>query len=286
QGTLLEHLRLGAGPGLTGAVGQRFASGTTLPAGYAALTPDEPVTGLVPVRPLAPRYGVWGQAFGVFGASEATRNTARLTRETGGFMLGVETGPGVLGDGLGSGLDGWRVGVAGGTSLTQFDVTARQSSGRIEGSFGAAYASGSLGPVQVRFGALYGRDALDTRRTVLFPGVSQAVSGRAGGSALQGVSEVGYRIGAVESYVEPYVGGAVLRLHRDGFTETGGASALAAFGRTDVVETATAGVQAQAVAADLFGGAGPLLARGLIGYRRAFGDGVPAALLAFRGGTA
>ncbi|KNY19054.1 autotransporter-associated beta strand repeat-containing protein, partial [Methylobacterium sp. ARG-1] len=70
QGTLLEHLRLGAGPGLTGAVGQRFASGTTLPAGYAALTPDEPVTGLVPVRPLAPRYGVWGQAFGVFGASE------------------------------------------------------------------------------------------------------------------------------------------------------------------------------------------------------------------------
>ncbi len=60
QGTLLEHLRFGAGPasgpGLTGAAGQLFAPGTTLPASYAALTPDEAATGLVPVRPLAPRY--------------------------------------------------------------------------------------------------------------------------------------------------------------------------------------------------------------------------------------
>ncbi len=38
--------------------------------------------------------------------------------------------------------------------------------------------------------------------------------------------------------------------------------------------------------ADLFGGAGPLLAQGLIGYRRAFGDVAPAALLAFRGSSA
>ncbi|WP_167627737.1 S8 family serine peptidase [Methylobacterium phyllostachyos] len=290
QGSLLEHLRFGAGPagglGLTGAAGQRFAPGTTLTAGYAALTPDEPATGLVPVRPLAPRYAVWGQAFGVFGSSDATRNTARLTRETGGFVLGAETGPGVLGDGLGAVLDGWRFGVAGGTSVTQFDATTRQSSGRIEGSFGGAYINGTLGPVQVRLGALYGRDALDTRRTVLFPGFSQAVSGRAGGSTLQGFGEIGYRIGGAERYVEPFVGGAVLRMRRDGFTETGGSAALAAFGRTDLIETATAGVQAQAVVADLFGGAGPLLAQGLIGYRRAFGDVAPAALVTFRGSTA
>ncbi|MFF9551130.1 S8 family serine peptidase [Methylobacterium fujisawaense] len=290
QGTLLEHLRFGAGPagssGLTGAAGQRFAPGTTLPAGYAALTPDEPATGLVPVRPLAPRYGVWGQAFGVFGSSDATRNTARLTRETGGFLLGAEAGPGVLGDGLGADLDGWRVGVAGGSGVTQFDISARQSSGRIEGSFGGAYASGVLGPVQVRLGALYGRDALDTRRTVLFPGFSQAISGRAGGSTLQGFGEVGYRIGGVERSIEPFVGVAALRLRRDGFTETGGSAALAAFGRTDLIETATAGLQARAVVADLFGGAGPLLAQGLIGYRRAFGHVAPAALLAFRGSSA
>ncbi|WP_238199564.1 autotransporter outer membrane beta-barrel domain-containing protein, partial [Methylobacterium tardum] len=290
QGTLLEHLRFGAGsagsPGLTGAAGQHFAPGTTLPAGYTAFTPDEPATGLVPVRPLAPRYTVWGQAFGVFGASDATRNTARLSRETGGFVLGAETGPGVLGDRLGSGLDGWRLGVAGGSGVTQFDATTRQSSGRIEGSFGAAYVTGTLGPVQVRLGAMYGRDALDTRRTVLFPGFSQAVSGRDGGSTLQGFGELGYRIGGAEHYVEPFVGVAALRLRQDRFTETGGSAALAVFGRTDMIETATAGVQAQTVVADLFGGAGPLLAQGLIGYRRAFGDVVPAALLAFRGSTA
>lgn len=272
QGTLLEHLRFGAG-------GQRFTPGTTLPAGSAAVTQDE--SGLVPMRPLAPLYAVWGQAFGTFGASDANRNAARLTRETGGFMVGAETGRGVLGDGL----DGWRVGAAGGSSVTQFDVTARQSFGRSEGSFGAAYARGALGPVQVRFGTVYGSDALVTHRTVLFPGFSQAISGRTGGRTLQGFGEVGYRIGGAESYVEPFVGGAALRLRQDRFTETGGSAALAVFQRSELIETATAGVQAQAVVADLFADAGPLLARGLIGYRRAFGDVTPSAPMAFRGAS-
>lgn len=79
---------------------------------------------------------------------------------------------------------------------------------------------------------------------------------------------------------------AGLSIHRDGFAERGGVAALRVFGRTYDVQTVTAGVQGQVALSDLLGlttGA-PLTARGLVGYRRAFGDVVPSALLAFTGG--
>ncbi|MCJ2009860.1 autotransporter domain-containing protein, partial [Methylobacterium sp. J-092] len=50
------------------------------------------------------------------------------------------------------------------------------------------------------------------------------------------------------------------------------------------IQTATAGIQGQLVLGDAFGDNRPLVARGLIGYRRAFGDVVPAALLSFGAG--
>lgn len=65
---------------------------------------------------------------------------------------------------------------------------------------------------------------LVTRRTPRFGEAipAQAISGRAGGRTLQGFGERGDRIGEAGSHVEPFVGAAVLRLRRDGFTETGG----------------------------------------------------------------
>ena len=292
QEAILDHLRFGegngfaqglglGGPGLTGAVGQRFAPGTTLPAAYAAYAGGEPAVGLVPVRPVQPGYAVWGQGFGAFGDTSGNRNAARLTRQTGGFVLGAETGFGVLSNALISDL---RVGVAAGYSFTALDVTARQSTGSVESGFGAVYARGSLGPVQMRVGAAYAGNALDTKRAVLFPGFSQSVSGKTGGETINGFGEVGYRIGFAQGYVEPFVGGAAIHIGRDRFAERGGSSALTVFGRSYDVETATAGLQGQAVLSELFGTATPIIARGLIGYRRAFGDVVPQALLAFGGG--
>ena len=116
---------------------------------------------------------------------------------------------------------------------------------------------------------------------MLFPGFSQSVSGKTGGETINGFCEVGYRIGFASGYVEPFAGGAAIHIGRDGFAERGGSSALTVFGRSYDVETATVGLQGQAVLLDLFGTATPIIARGLIGYRRAFGDVVP---LAFGGG--
>lgn len=285
QETLLDRMRWGdstgfSGPGLTGSIGQRFAPGTTLPAAYSADLPGRTVISKVPVRPIEPSYAVWGQAFGSFGDSRGDGNAARMTRQIGGFVVGAETGAGALG---GSFSD-WRAGVAAGYSYTSFDVAARGSTGQVESGFGAVYARGPLGPLQMRLGAAYAGNAFDTRRLVTFPGFSQTLTGKEGGRTVQGFGELGYRITTATGYLEPFVGGAAISIGRDGFTERGGAAALRVFGRDYDIQTTTAGVQGQAVVSDMFAGAGPLVARGLLGYRHAFGDVVPTTLLAFTGG--
>jgi uncharacterized protein with beta-barrel porin domain len=61
---------------------------------------------------------------------------------------------------------------------------------------------------------------------------------------------------------------------------------LTVFGRSFDVQTITAGLQGQAILSELFGTDLPIVARGLIGYRRAFGDVEPQALLGFGGSGA
>jgi fibronectin-binding autotransporter adhesin len=190
-------------------------------------------------------------------------------------VLGAETGAGVLAD--------WRAGVAAGYSFTSFDVTARQSTGNVESGFGAVYARGPIGPLQLRLGAAYAGNALDTRRVVLLPGISGVASGKTTGDTVQRFGEVGYRIGLGQAYVEPFAGAAAIHLSRDDFSEVGGSAALSVFGRSYDVGTVTAGLQGQAALSEQLGTSLPIVVRGLLGYRRAFGDVEPRALLAFGG---
>ena len=131
--------------------------------------------------------------------------------------------------------------------------------------------------------------------------MSEVETARYGGSTVQGFGELGYRIAlgnlspvglitkgaapaapAPLSYIEPFVGGAYISIGHDRFAETGGIGALQGLSRDNDVGTATAGVRAQTVF-DLGLGA-PVTAYALAGYRRAFGDVVPTALLAFNTG--
>ena len=79
--------------------------------------------------------------------------------------------------------------------------------------------------------------------------------------------------------LEPFAGASVLRLHTDGFQERGGAAALTGFGRTYELGTTTLGVRAEAQVSHEV----PLTLRGLLGWRHAYGDVEPAALVAFAG---
>jgi outer membrane autotransporter protein len=265
----------------------------TVPAAYTADLPGRaPPVAQVPVRTLDPQvFGLWGQGFGAFGTAGGGGNAFDLDRQIAGFALGAAIR-------LPSGV---RFGLVGGYTETNLDSAGRQGGGAraesatLKSGFGGVYGGYAFGPVSVRLGALYADTDTRTRRSVLY-GLSDSPTGHGGGHTVQGFGEIGYRFafGAASalvskdgpavaaSYIEPFVGGAYIGIRRDGFAETGGAAALVSYARDYDLGAVTAGVRAQ-TSLDLGFGL-PLTAHGQLGYRRAFGDVVPTALLSFGSG--
>ncbi len=272
---LLDRLRRGGSPVLSG----------TVPATYTADLPGRSAP--MAVATLDPRvFGLWGQGFGSFGDARSDGNAAGLTRQTAGFALGADLRL----------ENGFRIGVAGGYTQTNLDTTGRLQSGQIESAYGGVYGGTEFGAVALRLGAVYADNSLRTRRSVTLPGLSETETARYGGRTVQGFGELGYRFAlpvsaavlspngaAPLAYIEPFVGGAYVHIGQDRFLEAGGVAALRGLARDNEVGTATAGLRAQTLL-DLGFGA-PVAAHGLVGYRRAFGDVVPTALLAFQGGA-
>ena len=251
---------------------QGFASGSSVDAAYAADLPGRrPATAAVPVGDLDPQvFSTWGSGFGSFGSTRTDGNAGTMTRDVGGFVVGADAT-----------IDGmWRIGLAGGYTRSTFDVRATTSSGETETGFGAIYGGTRLGPVTLRLGGLFAGSSSATRRSVVFPGFVDNVSARFGGTGLLGFAEAGYRIDLDPVTLEPFVGGSAMRLSRDGFTERGGPAALVVAGRDYDIQTFTVGGRGSLA----FGPDSPVSARGTLAYRRAFGDVVPTALLAFAGG--
>ncbi|WP_162559426.1 autotransporter domain-containing protein [Microvirga sp. 17 mud 1-3] len=241
----------------------------------AAFAADRPGQAVAPVAvtpaPIAPRYALWGEGFGAWGKTRSDRNAASLDTSTGGFLIGADAQV----------TDGWRLGLAGGYLRTSFDVDARLSSGSNESIFGALYGSGQWGALTLRLGAAYARHDIDLSRTITFPGYADAVKASYDGSTLQAFGELGYRLGFGALALEPFVGASVLRLSTDGFQEQGGAAALTGYGRTYDLGTTTVGLRAEARLSETV----PLTLSGLLGWRHAYGDVAPEALLAFAGGA-
>ncbi|NEU14887.1 autotransporter domain-containing protein [Methylobacterium sp. BTF04] len=286
---ILDRLRWGVTSGSGLDDGRDYGS---LPAAYTADLPGRagPVAS-VPVRILDPKvFGLWGQGFGAFGDARSDGNAAGLTRQIAGFVMGADVRL----------ESGFKFGVAGGYTSASLDTAGRLQSATVESGFGGVYGGYEVGPLSIRLGAVYADNDTRTRRSVAFAGFTDNATGRYGGSTVQGFGELGYRIvlgggpntlvskdgfaAPARGYIEPFVGGSYVSIGRDRFVETGGAAALTSSARTTDVGAVTAGLRAQ-TAIDLGLGL-PLSAHGLAGYRRAFGDVVPTALLAFSSGPA
>ncbi|MDF2597460.1 MAG: hypothetical protein K0Q54_283 [Methylobacterium brachiatum] len=267
---VLDRLRWGGGS-------ERRDYGS-LPAAYTADRPGEPVEpAAVPARVFDPRVvSLWGQGLGSLGHVRADGNAAALSRQSAGFVMGVDARL----DGLGAG--GLRLGVVGGHVETTFASPGQVQTGTLASTFGGVYGSLEAGPAVVRFGALAADEPARLRRVVAFPGLTDTPNARAGGRSVQGFGEAGYRIAlGAGSVLEPFVGAGAVALGRDRFAEQGGAAALTGAARGSLLPTATAGLRAEAQLDPE--AALPVFVHGLAGYRRTFGDVVPSAVLAFRG---
>ena len=258
------------GPDATQILGG-FAPATSLPPaarGYA------PVPAAATAALPAP-YAIWGQGFGDFGRNGGDHNAATLDRSLGGFILGGDTRLyGALGD-------AWRVGVAGGYTNDSLDVAARGSAGTFESIFGAVYGAANYGAFDLRLGAAYGGNGTNINRTVSFPGFNETEHSSYSGETVQGFGELGYRIILPRGILEPVLDGAVIHVHQDAFHEAGGAAALLGLGQDTDVGTTTLGIRGEVAPFAAY----PIVARGFLGWRHAFGDVVPTATQAFESGS-
>lgn len=229
------------------------------------------VKGASPAQSPASSNFFWGQGFGSWGQIDGNENVASVKHSTGGFIIGADT----------TLLDSYRIGIAGGFARTTFDVDARLASGSNDSVFGALYGSAEWGNLNLRLGASYSSHDIDTNRRVDIRSFSDRLDASYDGWTTQAFGELGYRFAVGAASLEPFAGASILRLHLDGFEENGGAAALTGLSQEYDLATTTIGLRAETrLSAEI-----PLIVRGLVGWRHAYGDVNPAALLAFRSGS-
>ncbi|WP_170182053.1 autotransporter outer membrane beta-barrel domain-containing protein [Phreatobacter stygius] len=223
------------------------------------------------------RFAVWGQAFGSWGRWSGDGNAARLNRSTGGFLIGAD----------GSVLDIWRLGIVAGYSRTDFAVRERGAAGSSDNYHAGLYGGTQWGQLALRAGAAYTWHDIATSRSVALPGLVDNLKGGYKAGSAQVFGELGYGITLAQTpigilAIEPFANLAYVSLSTAAFAEKPDAVALVSSGAASGLTFTTLGLHG---ATGFMLGSVSARARGTLGWRHAFGDTVPAARLAFAGGT-
>jgi outer membrane autotransporter protein len=213
----------------------------------------------------------WARFFGSWGRVSGDGNAAELDRSTGGFFAGADAR--LSGD--------WRGGVLAGYSRGNFDTDDRRSSGDSDNYHLGLYAGTQWGRLGLRVGAAYTWHDLSTSRVVGFQGFTEGLRGDYHANTTQVFGELGYGIDAGAAKLEPFANLAHVTLHTDGFTERGGAAALAGRSGNESTTFATLGLRVSSRGFEL--GGMKASATGSLGWRHAFGDVTPYSALRFAG---
>lgn len=246
-----------------------FGDWTAAPMRVAAYTEGRPVQ----VAPTAERLVVWSQGFGDWGRADSDGNAARMTQSTGGVLVGTDVPlPG-----------NWRVGGLLGYSHTSFDVDDRGASGSSDNYHLGLYGGTQRGPFGFRSGAAYTWHDISTRRSAVFPGFGDRLEGDYDAGTFQAFGEFGYRIETAAAVFQPYANLAYVHLDTGSFREQGGAAALRANSQSTQTTFSTLGLRASTNFAI---GKVNTTARGMLGWRHAFGDITPQSTQAFAAGNA
>lgn len=214
----------------------------------------------------------WSQALHSTGRARGDGNAARLDRSVDGLLMGGDTRVG----------DNVRLGVTGGYSRSKFDVDARSSSGDATSYHLGLYGGTTLGPWALRAGAAYARHDVDTTRQARVAGLADSLKSNHDASTTQVFGEVGYSLAAGEVALEPFANLAHVTLHTDAFSERGTWAALQARSSSANVGLSTLGLRASTA---LRLGSVDATLKGMVGWRRAYGDLTPFTSVALPGAT-
>ncbi|KQT64008.1 MULTISPECIES: autotransporter domain-containing protein [unclassified Aureimonas] len=213
--------------------------------------------------------GAWIAGYRSSGRNAAGSGVASFDRDLGGVLIG---GDGFVGDDL-------RLGFLGGYSRGSVDLDGRDASAEIDGLHAGLYAGLDLGRIQLKAGAGYSWNEVDTTRSVVFGGFSDRLEAGYDSGAAQVFGEASYAIDLAPGIrLDPFAQLAYVHLDTEGFGETGGAAALRGQSQTEGETISTLGLRA---AGEIDIGGLTLTAHGLAGWRHAFGDPTPTTDLAF-----
>jgi outer membrane autotransporter protein len=228
-----------------------------------------PMVTKAPLVAPVPSYDIvyWAQGFGAWGKFNSDGNAAALNRDLAGFITGFD---GRFGN--------WRGGIAAGYTGSRNNTDGRGSANVDTGHI-AAYGGWNVGAVNLRAGGAYAFHTIDTDRTIVFPGFFDRATAHYQGGTGQVFGEAGYGLAFGKLAVEPFAGGAWVRLDTDAFSERGGAAALNVAGNSFEVGYSTLGVRAASLIplGDMV-----LVPRASAAWQHAFNDVTPDATVAFQ----
>lgn len=214
----------------------------------------------------------WISGFGSWGETDGNGNAASLDRDIGGFLVGAD---GFLTETL-------RVGLMAGYSEASYDVNGRGSSTDVDSTHIGIYAGTLLGAVELKAGASYSFNEIDTSREITFSTFRDSLTTRYDSGTAQVFGEASYRFDSgFGTSISPFANLTYVSLDTDGFAERGGAAALRSNGDTTETTVSTLGVKGQA--AMPIGGLA-VNASGTLGWRHAYDDSAPTSTLAFVAG--
>lgn len=205
---------------------------------------------------------LWGSGFGGWSRVDGDGNAAGRAQATRGFLFGIDRP--VAGTA--------RLGLLAGYSRGSITVADRDSRATSDNYHLGLYGGASRGNLRARGGLAYTWHDLDTRRSVALPGLSNTLKSGYRAGSMQAFGELGYRVDLAPVALEPYVSLAHIRLATEGYAERGGAAALRAGRQRADLSYATLGLRA---VTGLELGAVDAQLRGMLGWRRAFGDTTP-----------
>ena len=222
-------------------------------------------------------WTTWGQGFGSSGHISGDGNAAYVNDSLAGFIFGADAT-----------IDShYRLGVAASYTNSNLSDPQRGGSGRIDSTSISLYGGMSQQALQLRGGAFYTFNRLNTTTNVAFPGFYASDNAGYNGDILQAFGEAGWRIALPAGYghgswIEPFTGLLGMRLNTDSFSELGSAASLNGASGGYGYGASTLGVRAEA---NMFDNA-PVTLRTMLGWRHVFGALNPAASLAFESAPA
>jgi subtilase-type serine protease len=281
--TLRRRAGLAAGTELPSLAPSAFAIDGARPESSPWLMAAEPLAGAA-ATPRARINGVWAAGYGgrsrIDGDGGLGVGAADLRWREVGIAAGAERRL----DGLFGIAEGFLVGIAGGYSQTDADVTARLSEADVTSAHLGIYTASTVGPVHIASATSVSFQDVETTRRIRFGAIDRVAEASYDARTITSSGEASLPFAFGNLTLAPLLAYHYARVKRDGFAETG-AQALNLSVRDE--EFAAGGASA-GVAVSHFAAIGGAVVKSevRVSYEHGLGDWRPASVASFAGGPA